>query len=102
MRRNHQPKVTRPIPSAIFINRGHVGANRFNRKFNTRRKSLERWHDILDRLNSFQAVISNYDGATPDEIRDLKRIHSTLYELKRVAEKRIKGAMNLEVLRQGI
>lgn len=102
MRRNHQPKVTRPIPSAIFINRNNVGATRFNRRFNSRRKSLERWHDILDRLNSFQGVLTNYDGATPDEIRDLKNFHSTLYELKRVAEKNIKEAMNLEVLRQGI
>ena len=95
MRRYRQPKVTRPDEQ-------QASATRFNRKFNSRRKSLERWHSILDRLNDFEGVITSYDGATPNEVKTLKAIHSKLYECKSLAEKNLKEAMNLEVLRQGI
>ncbi|MBR0150228.1 MAG: hypothetical protein IJP89_02565 [Synergistaceae bacterium] len=104
MRRKSLPTASRPErrqkPSATFITRGNTGTTRFNRRFNTRRKSLERWHEILARLNSFEGVINSYDGATPDEVKTLKAIHRKLYECRKLAEKGLKEAENLaQILR---
>lgn len=54
--------------------------SKFNRKFNTQRKRLERWHDIVMRLSGFEGLINCYDGASPEEVRTMKEIHKKLYE----------------------
>ena len=66
--------------------------SRFNRKFNTRRKSLERWQKILSMLSSFEGVINSYDGASPEEICTLKAIHRKLYECSMTAKAQLKEA----------
>ena len=49
--------------------------NRFNRKFNAKRKSMERWHMIVIKLSEFEGLINNYDGESSVGIRTLKAIH---------------------------
>lgn len=69
-----------------------VKQGKFNRKFNARRKSLERWQEILSLLAGFEGVITSYDGASPNEICALKAIHRKLYECKQMAKKHLKEA----------
>ena len=64
--------------------------NRRNRKFNTRRKRIERWHNIVMKLSEFEGLVNNYDGASPGEIRTLKAIHKKLYECQTVAKEHLK------------
>lgn len=54
--------------------------NRIDRKFCSRLKRIKRWHCITCKLNEFEGIINDYDGAAPDEIRKLKFIHERLYE----------------------
>ena len=70
--------------------------NRFNRKFNTRRKSIERWHNIVMKLSEFEGLVNNYDGASPDEVRTLKVIHKKLYECQTVAKEHLREAENID------
>ncbi|MBQ6983004.1 MAG: hypothetical protein IJQ15_11325 [Synergistaceae bacterium] len=72
--------------------------NRFNRKFNTRRKNIERWHNIVMKLSEFEGLVNNYDGASPDEIRTLKAIHRKLYECQIVAKEHLREAENIDSL----
>ncbi len=54
--------------------------NRSDRKFYARLKRITRWHVITSKLNEFEGLINDYDGATPEEIRKLRFIHERLYE----------------------
>ena len=68
--------------------------NKFNRKFNIRRKRQERWYGILMRLSDFEGLINNYDSASPEEIRAMRTIHSKLYECCVIAKEHLKEAEN--------
>ncbi len=70
--------------------------NRFNRKFNTKLKSIERWHNIVMKLCEFEGLVNKYDGASPDEARTLKAIHKKLYECQRRAKEHLKEAENID------
>lgn len=70
--------------------------NRFNRKFNTRRKSIERWHKIATKLSEFEGIVNNYDGASPDEVRTLRTIHRKLYECCVLSKEHLREAENIE------
>ena len=69
---------------------------RTNRKFNTRRKSIERWHNIVMKLSEFEGLVNNYDGASPDEIRTLKAIHKKLYDCQLTAKEYLREAENID------
>ena len=69
-----------------------IAIDKFNRKFNTQRKRLERWHDIVMRLSGFEGLINCYDGASPEEIRTMKAIHAKLYECSVLAKGQLKEA----------
>lgn len=70
--------------------------NRFNRKFNARRKNMERWHNILMRLSGFEGLVNSYDGASPDDVRTMKVIHRKLYECSVMAKDRLKEVENID------
>ena len=70
--------------------------NRFNRKFNAKRKSMERWHMIVIKLSEFEGLINNYDGESSVGIRTLKAIHIWLYEFQVMAIERLKEAENID------
>lgn len=36
-----------------------------NRKFNTMRKRIERWHSIMEKLAEFEPLVHSLDGASP-------------------------------------
>lgn len=59
----------------------------FNRKFNARHKSMERWHNVIIKLSEFEGLVNNFDDASPDEIQTLKAIHRKLYECCAMAKK---------------
>ncbi len=63
---------------------------KYNRRFNTRLKRLERWHEITMRLSEFEGLINSYDGASPEEVRVMKTIHMKLYECSVIAKKQLK------------
>ena len=65
---------------------------KFNRKFNARRKSIERWHNIVMKLSEFEGLVNNYDGASPEEVRTLKAIHKKLHECQTVAKEHLREA----------
>lgn len=62
---------------------------KFTRKFNTKIKRIERWHNITAMLANFDGVINNYDSASPDEIHTMKSIHRKLYECSLMAKKHL-------------
>ena len=70
--------------------------NRFNRKFNARRKRIERWHNIVARLSGFERLITDYDGMTPDDVRAMIGIHRKLYECCVIAREHLKEAENFD------
>ena len=70
--------------------------NRFNRKFNARRKRIERWHNIGERLSGFESLITDYDGMTPDDVRAMIGIHKKLYECCVIAREHLKEAENFD------
>lgn len=70
--------------------------NRSNRKFNTRRISIERWHNIVMKLSEFEGLVNNYDGASPDEIQTLRAIHIKLYECQVTAKEHLREAENID------
>ena len=85
--RNHFKRVNGSMP---------VSPDRkFNRNFNARRKSIERWHNIVRKLSEFEGLVNNYDGASPEEIRTLKAIHRKLYECQTSAKERLREAENI-------
>ena len=61
--------------------------SKFNRKFGSRCRRYERWHNIIMKLNEFEGLINNYDSASPDEVKALKEIHRKLYECMKTAER---------------
>ena len=63
---------------------------KFNRKFNVKLKSIERWDKITTMLYEFEGVINEYDGATPEEVRTMKSIHRKLYECCVMAKRHLK------------
>ena len=63
---------------------------KYNRKFNTLRKRFERWYVIKSRISEFEGIVNNYDGASPEEVRTLKVIHSKLYECQLMANEWLK------------
>ncbi len=63
---------------------------KYNRRFNTRLKRLERWHEITMRLSEFEGLINSYDGASPEEVRVMKTIHRKLYECSVIAKEQLK------------
>ena len=86
--RNHFKRVNGSMP---------VSPDRkFNRKFNTRRKRIERWRNIVNKLSEFEGLINNYDGASPDEVRILRVIHKGLYEFQVMAKERLREAENID------
>lgn len=68
---------------------------KYNRKFNTRRKRMERWHDIVMRLSDFEGLINSYDGMTPEEVRVMRAIHGKLYECSVLAGEYLKKAKKI-------
>ena len=70
--------------------------NKFNRKFNTRRKRIECWYNIVMKLSEFEGLVNNYDGASPEEVRTLKAIHNKLYECQTVAREHLREAENID------
>ena len=71
--------------------------NRFNRKFNARRKRIERWHNIVARLSGFERLITDYDGMTPYDVRAMIGIHRKLYECCVLAKGYLKEAEAIDV-----
>lgn len=69
---------------------------RFNRKFNIRRKRIERWYNIVMKLSEFEGLVNNYDGASPEDVRTLKAIHKKLYECQTVAKEHLREAENID------
>ena len=69
---------------------------KFNRKFNARRKRIERWHNIVKKLSEFEGLVNNYDGASPDEVQTLKAIHKKLHECQTVAKEHLREAENID------
>lgn len=67
-----------------------------NRKINTQRKRQERWHTIWMRLSGFEGLINDYNGASPEEIRTMRTIHSKLYECSVLAKEHLKEAENYD------
>ena len=61
--------------------------NKFNRRFNTKCRRYERWLRIVRKLSEFEGLINNYDSASPDEVRTLRKIHSFLYECQTAAKR---------------
>ena len=61
--------------------------NKFNRRFNTKCRRYERWLKIVRKLSEFEGLINNYDSASPDEVRALRKIHSFLYECQTAAKR---------------
>ena len=70
--------------------------NRYNRKFNARRKRLERWYGIVMRLSDFEGLINSYDGMTPEEVYAMRMIHRKLYECSVIAKERLKEADDID------
>ncbi len=62
---------------------------KFNRKFNAKRKRMERWHNIVGMLSGFEGVINSYDSASPEEVRVMKSIHRKLYECSVMAKRHL-------------
>ena len=56
--------------------------NKYNRKFITRYKRFERWHNISCKLSEFNRLIKPFDGATPDDVQAMKEIHKRLHECR--------------------
>ena len=73
-----------------------MNIKKFNRRFNTRRKSMERWHNLVIKLHEFEGIVNSYDGASPSEVKALKTIHRKLYECCTMAKEHLKEAENLE------
>ena len=65
---------------------------KFNRRFNTRRKRMERWYSIMMRLSGFEGLINSYDGASPEEVQAMRTIHEKLYECYTIAKEHLKEA----------
>ena len=78
-------RTARYIPAAQEKAGGTL--TKFNRKFNAKRKRIERWHNITVMLAGFEGVINFYDGASPEEVRTMKSIHKKLYECLVMAKK---------------
>ncbi|MBR1658124.1 MAG: hypothetical protein IJ697_06635 [Synergistaceae bacterium] len=68
---------------------------KFNRRFNSRRKSIERWYAIVSKFAEFESIVTFYDGASPDEIRTLRAIHKKLYDCCITAKKFLKEAEDI-------
>ena len=68
---------------------------KYNRKFNARRKRMERWHNIFMRLADFECFINCYDGMTPEEVRAMREIHKKLYECSVLAGEYLREAGNI-------
>ncbi len=86
MGRNHFKCVKGSMP--VLLNR------KFNRSFNTKRKRIERWHNIVIKLSEFEGLVNNYDGASPDEVRTLKAIHRKLYECQIWGKEHLREALS--------
>ena len=85
--RNHFKRVKGSMP---------VSPDRkFSRKFNTRRKRIERWHNIVMKLSEFEGLVNDYDGASPEEVRTLKAINRKLYECQTVAKEHLSEAEDI-------
>ena len=65
---------------------------KYNRKFNARRKRMERWHGIVMRLSEFEGLINSYDGMSPEEVCAMRAIHKKLYECSALAGKYLREA----------
>ena len=55
--------------------------NKFNRRFNARLVRYKRWQEIRHKLCEFEGIVNDYAHATPDEVKDLKKIYEKLYEM---------------------
>ena len=86
--RNHFKRVNGSMP--VLPDR------KFNRKFNARRKRIERWHNIVMKLSEFEGLVDNYDGASTEEVRTLKAIHKKLYECQTSAKEHLREAENID------
>ena len=66
---------------------------KFNRKFNARLKSLERWYNLISKLYEFEGLINFYDGASSEEVKTLKLMHKKLYECCVIAKEHLRSVM---------
>ena len=66
---------------------------KINRKFNTMRKRIERWHNIMEKLAEFEPLVHSLDGASPEEVQAIRMIHRKLYESSIVAKEQLKEAV---------
>ena len=70
---------------------------KINRRYNTQRKRLERWYNIRMKLSEFEGLINTYDGASPEEVKIMRTIHSKLYECSVLAKEYIKEEANVKL-----
>ena len=73
-----------------------MNIQKFNRKFNARRKRIERWHNIAMRLSDFGGFITDYDGMTPEDVRAMICIHRKLYECCVIAREHLREAEDID------
>ena len=71
--------------------------NKFNRKFNSLCKRMERWYGIVMRLSDFEGLINSYDGMTPEEVGVMRDIHRKLNECSALAKGYLKEAEDIDV-----
>ena len=70
---------------------------KYNRKFNARRKRMERWYGIVMRLSEFEGLINSYDGMSPEEVRAMRAIHKKLYECSVLAGEYLREAEKIGI-----
>ena len=60
--------------------------NKYNKKFNSKVKRLNKWQEFLARLSGFEGLVNSYDGLSPDDVHALRIIHRKLYECQDIAK----------------
>ena len=70
--------------------------DKFNRKFNSRLKNMERWHKIVSGLSAFEGLVNDYDGASPEDVKRLKTIHGNLYKSYVLARERLQEVEEID------
>ena len=68
--------------------------DKYNRKFNSRIKRLNRWNDILMRLSAFEGLSNSFDGLTPHDVLALRFIHRKLLECQNIAKSHLQEVRN--------
>ena len=63
--------------------------NKFNRKFNSKIKRLNKWQIVLARLSAFEGLVNSYDGLNQQDVHDIRIIHRKLYECQNIAKQKL-------------